>query len=291
MLFFRRKIKLVMSLLVRDEVDILEKNICFHLNSGVDKIVAIDNGSVDGTKEVLEKYHQKGLLEYWIINKHTYEQDKWVSGMAKKAKDMGATHILHCDADEFWYAKKGLKKSIENMGDVLYVPVRNILPPLIGEQNIKFLKRFKYEVIKTRPVEGNVEERKSSRLLFYEYPKKIITRSSLVKVGYGNDTVISQKKLETSVSSDICIFHFPIRSYKQFEQKVINGGSSYINNPKQNPSIGWHWKSWYKLYLKGKLKNEYKKLTLNNKRIENYLSKNIIKHLNIPVELNNVLEN
>ena len=38
--------KLVMTLVVRDEVDIIRQNIDFHLARGVDYLIAVDNGSV-----------------------------------------------------------------------------------------------------------------------------------------------------------------------------------------------------------------------------------------------------
>ena len=41
--------KLVMTLLVRDEEDIVEDHLIYHLNQGVDFVVATDNRSVDGT--------------------------------------------------------------------------------------------------------------------------------------------------------------------------------------------------------------------------------------------------
>ena len=43
-----------MTLLVRDEIDIVETNILFHLEQGVDEVIVTDNGSVDGTRDVLE---------------------------------------------------------------------------------------------------------------------------------------------------------------------------------------------------------------------------------------------
>jgi glycosyltransferase involved in cell wall biosynthesis len=281
--FTVKKDILVMTLLVRDEIDIIEKNILFHLNSGVDKIVAIDNGSVDGTRDILEKYKKKGVLDYWVINKHTYEQDKWVSSMAKYAKNiLHASYIMHCDADEFWYSKCGLKRELENMHDVLFVPVKNILPPSLGHINNSFFDRFKYEVVKTKLIEGVVKDRVSSKLLFYDYPKKIITRSKFTKIGYGNDSVYSKKKMVTSISKNICIYHFPIRSFEHFKQKVINGGSSYLNNPNKNPSIGWHWKAWYKIFLKGNLRNEYIKIALENDVCKKYLKTGIIKMAKFP---------
>ena len=126
------KTKLIMTLLVRDEEDILVYNICHHLNQGVDFIVAIDNGSTDGTVDILKKYQKKGVLSYSIINKHTYEQDVWVSQMAKEAVEkQGATHLFHCDADEFWYSNTfNLKDQLNTIKDVAYVFLINYLPPV-----------------------------------------------------------------------------------------------------------------------------------------------------------------
>ena len=48
--------KLVMTLLVRDEADIVDAQIAFHLDAGVDFVVATDNRSEDGTTAILERY-------------------------------------------------------------------------------------------------------------------------------------------------------------------------------------------------------------------------------------------
>ncbi|HEY8764567.1 MAG TPA: glycosyltransferase family 2 protein [Solirubrobacteraceae bacterium] len=52
--------KLVMTLLVRDEEDILRENLDFHLAAGVDEVILMDNRSVDGTAAIAREYERAG---------------------------------------------------------------------------------------------------------------------------------------------------------------------------------------------------------------------------------------
>ena len=51
--------KLVETLVVRDEADIVDAQIRHHLNLGVDFVIATDHGSTDGTTEILESYERQ----------------------------------------------------------------------------------------------------------------------------------------------------------------------------------------------------------------------------------------
>jgi len=58
------------------------------------------------------------------------------------------------------------------------------------------------------------------------------------------------------------IAHFPIRSFAQFEKKVINYGESLKNNTRFSDKISVHLRYWYQQYEMGRLEAEYHKIVL-----------------------------
>ena len=47
---------IVVTVLARDEADVIDAQVAFHLNAGADFVIATDNSSRDGTTEILERY-------------------------------------------------------------------------------------------------------------------------------------------------------------------------------------------------------------------------------------------
>ena len=100
--------KVVMTLLVRNEEDILRENIEFHLSQGVSFIIATDNLSKDGTASILKEYEAKGLARYFFEDSDQFDQHKWVTRMAVLAfTEYGADWVINNDADEFWWPNSG----------------------------------------------------------------------------------------------------------------------------------------------------------------------------------------
>ncbi len=78
-------LKLVMTLLARDEADIVDAQLAFHLNAGVDFVIATDNLSQDGTTEILESYAKTGQLHLIREDGQYLQQAEWITRMGRLA--------------------------------------------------------------------------------------------------------------------------------------------------------------------------------------------------------------
>ena len=104
--------KLVLTLVVRDEVDVVDAQIAYHLSAGVDFVIATDHQSEDGTTDVLESYARQGLLHRIPEHGPVREAD-WRTHMARlAATEYGADWVINTDADEFWVPRGGGLKEV-----------------------------------------------------------------------------------------------------------------------------------------------------------------------------------
>jgi len=99
-----------MTFVVRDEADVLEVNLRAHRALGVDAFAVLDNGSTDGTAEVLERWRAAGLAH--VITDPDADTDEvfieWQTRLAKvAAAELGANWVINNDADEFWWPLTG----------------------------------------------------------------------------------------------------------------------------------------------------------------------------------------
>src|SRR4051812_36830325 len=104
--------KLVAISRVRNEVDIVEAFVRHHAFY-FDKLLVLDDGSTDGTYEVLVRLRSQGLPLVVIRERSIgYEQRRYMSKLLHIAVDQfGADWIAPIDADEFIEPAEGLTLS------------------------------------------------------------------------------------------------------------------------------------------------------------------------------------
>jgi len=114
-------VKLLMSLVVRDDADIVDAQIAYHLNAGVDFVIATDHASQDGSAEILESYARNGYLQR-IPERGEARDAAWRTEMARiAAHEQQAEWLLDAEPDEFWVPRG------ETLKDVLVA-----IPPRYG---------------------------------------------------------------------------------------------------------------------------------------------------------------
>jgi hypothetical protein len=247
-------------LLVRDEADIVSSNIDFHLDQGVDFIIATDNLSVDGTADVLHSYERRGVLHYIHQADDDYAQHRWVTHMARLAcTEYAADWVMNNDADEFWWPEHGDLKQVLNAVplccDAIAIERVNF-PPRVMREGGFFADAM------------TVRERHSLNVFGQPLPRKVCHRAFAdIEVEQGNHAVRRHGHPLAAEPGLITILHFPMRSYRQFANKIVKGGAAYQRNSDLPVELGATWRHLYELWRRGELTAFYQASVLDDAAI------------------------
>jgi hypothetical protein len=237
--------KLILTLLVRNEEDIIRENILYHLNKGVDKIIVTDNNSEDGTLDILREFEKQDAIDLILEPDDDYEQSKWVTRMAGIAMDRHrADWIIHSDADEFWWCDQA--------------SIKDVLVTVPEEYQVVEVPR--YDFIPRPEEEGTLFERmviknmKSLNHIGKPLPPKVCHRPIPgVIVAQGNHKLLNPPGLVHFRTPLLEIMHFPMRSYRQFEAKIAFGGAALERNETLPKTWQKGWRNLYEEYKSGQL--------------------------------------
>jgi hypothetical protein len=207
--------KVVMTLLARDEADIVQSWLDFHLNAGADFVVATDNRSQDGTTEVLERYAREGHVHLIREEGKDLRQNEWVTRMARlAATEFGADWVLNSDADEFWWPRG------ESLRDVLgAVPERygtvaaflRVFVPRPGDE--PFAERMTVRFSALAPIHDPGSLYKPIRKVIHRgHPEIRLTR--------GNHALVDSPFAPLRGWYPVEVFHFPLRTAAQTAHKA-----------------------------------------------------------------------
>jgi hypothetical protein len=226
--------KLIMTILVRDEADVLDANLRHHLDLGVDFIVATDNLSVDGTPDILRTYERDGVLASIEEPSDDYSQHRWVTRMAQEAATQhGGDWIINNDADEFWWPRSGdLRSTLEAVPPEVGIVVAQRRDFVIRPDDDRpFWDRMTHRWAVPRHHDGG------------QLPPKVCHRADpAIRVLQGNHEVDSAVLGSELDDGRIEILHFPMRSYAQFANKIALGGAALRRNTELPVEVVHRWR-------------------------------------------------
>ncbi len=259
------KLRIIMSLLVKNEADIIEDNIRFHAAQGVDAFIIMDNGSDDGTIEIIERLSSEFDISLQI-NLGVYNQGPWMTELAKTAKKvLKADLVISNDADEFWSVNSGqsLHSVLTNKESIITVKRYNFIQSLEAMQNKQAYFESPYKV--ACPILYSKQDQVNKAGLAIPLskisPKVIVNPAGLLKIKGGNHRAKHVYAWRDRECDDIQVHHYPIRSFSQFARNIENRKQLLDTNPQTR--MGVHYKRWVELLRDNQLEQEFDRMSLS----------------------------
>jgi hypothetical protein len=267
--------KLAMTLIVRNEADIVEDNLRYHRAQGVDFFIALDNGSTDGTVEILERYERAGILTL-LRRPGTMLtiQRKGNTEIARLAHEMGADWVFHNDADEFWWPIDGnLKETFERVPEsqgIVLVPRTEFIPRPDGPGS--FAERMTIRESRFRRPPKTAHRAHPEIKLWSTHPidlwvkREAPPRSGLV----GKPALRVEAAHRDNYELDLVLapefpigaLHFPLRSLEQYRKKMeIADDNRFWDRNDETREL-------HEAYRAGRLDEVFANLTLDDEAVQ-----------------------
>jgi hypothetical protein len=230
-------VKVVMTYKLRDEADVIEDNIRYHVAQGITSFLATDNGSSDGTREILAQYEEAGLMRVFDAPTEDFRHESrhWLTRMAQvAATELDADWVIHNDADEFWWPLEGTipeslaaiprefgvvisprSEFLARPGDERHFSERMIVRESRARLRPKVAHRAEPDVIVLHRGGHDVAPAGEDGGVGVRSPGRPVLRGAREEKLSESD-----ERLVWAPTHPLRTFHFPVRSYEQFERKV-----------------------------------------------------------------------
>lgn len=213
--------------MMKDEIDVIE-GVIRHMAQEVDRIIVADNGSTDGTRDVLDRL--QGELDLIVVDDPivAYYQSEKMTNLANMAHDAGAVWVVPFDADEIWYHPAGrIRDELQGVSaDVLDVRLINHYATGLDDDDLDPFRRLAWR-----------------QPLPQELGKIAVRWRDGAVILQGNHGVqLPEDALASTQDIGVRIRHFSYRSAEQFISKARNGGAAYAAAIDIPEFQGDHWR-------------------------------------------------
>ena len=216
--------RIVLTLLVRDEADVVEANLAHHLALGIDHVIVTDHRSRISVVPSLERFAGDGRLSLIREESEELRQSDWVTRMARlAATEHGADWVINGDADEFWWPRDGALRGVlaavpERFG-VLRGLWRNFVPR--PDDGRPFHERM---TIRRRPASDLTDPFHAQvKVVHRAHPDVVVTQGNHDALGAPLPLIREWLPFE--------VLHFPIRTAEQARRKFRVARDAGVASP------------------------------------------------------------
>lgn len=204
--------------MVKDEADIVGRTLEHLASQGVDTVYLLDNGSTDGTSEILvdavEPLWRRGLSLVVIDDPEVaYEQASKMTLLAQTAHGMGARWVVPFDVDELWHGDGETLRELLTRVDT-------------GRPMVVEAALTNYWHTPGDPGGHPFDAMRWHDPVPQELGKVAFTADPAAVLHMGNHGVDHPGRARTMRFSGLAIRHYPYRSPEQMITKARNGAAA-----------------------------------------------------------------
>ena len=252
--------------ILRNEADIIETNLRHHFASVIDEAIVIDNGSIDGTIDIVSELAEELPIRLASEIGPMYQADR-TTRLARFAVMEGADWVLPIDADEFWVGDGAPFRAVLEdtpaevealfVDLVTFVQRRDVLAARPGCL-VSMTMRPEHQVGPMEDLPRLVREEELGWVEIMHTPKCVHRGRPGLSVPKGNHSTGVRGGRATD---RLTCLHAPMRAFSTLAGKLDHGRREAEENGPLEAEASWHVKRWWQMARERTLDREWEALS------------------------------